>query len=291
MERILITGAKGQLGSSIREKLKLNKECIFLSREELDLTNINNIYAVLSNYNPDIIINCAAYTAVDKAEDDRETAEMVNALAPAVIASYCSENNCRLIHISTDYVFNGYKTSPYYETDLPDPLNVYGLTKLKGEQLVTGNCEDAVIIRTSWVYSAYGNNFVKTMLRLMESKDSLNVVNDQHGTPCYAGDLAEAILHIAGLDYWLPGIYHYSNAGATTWFEFAERIKQFAEKNVELKPITSEFYPVKAKRPKYSVLSKEKIHAVYNLKIPDWEVSLKAFLSTVDLSENGAKTS
>lgn len=272
--KIIVTGATGQLGRSLQATAPETGNYLFLSRNELSLSSPEKIDATLDKYNPSLIINCAAYTAVDKAEEEQETAYAINATAVAALAEYCSNNNTRLIHISTDYVFNGKKDSPYTETDSTNPINVYGTTKLKGEQLAMEILPSSLIIRTSWVYSPYGNNFVKTMLRLMESRNEITVVSDQVGTPTLALDLADAIHTIAGHTEWHPGIYHYSNMGTATWHEFATTIKELIGSACKVLPILSKDYPVKALRPQYSILEKAKIQSTFNLHIPEWKESL-----------------
>jgi dTDP-4-dehydrorhamnose reductase len=281
--KILVTGAKGQLGSEIKFlSTQFDYEFHFIDLDELDLTRLNEIPLYFSQKNPDYIINCAAYTAVDKAEDDIELAQIINAKAPKKVAEYCAKSGCRLIHISTDYVFDGNFIRPISETDIPNPKSIYGKTKLDGETNILALLDNAYIIRTSWVYSEFGNNFVKTMLRLGVEKDEINVVADQYGTPTWARDLAEAILKIIdqideGNDH--PGLYHFSNEGAISWYDFAVEIMKLANLNCKVNPINTSDYPTRAERPHYSVLNKLKIKNNYNLTIPSWNMSLKNYLS------------
>ena len=280
--KLLVTGAKGQLGSEIKYlSSKLDFEFEFIDREELDLSSTEAIIPLLNKINPDYIINCAAYTAVDRAEDETELAQLINVDAPREIAVFCKNNGSRLIHISTDYVFDGDFNRPINEEDNPNPQSVYGQTKLEGEKAIRQFLKDAYIIRTAWVYSSFGNNFVKTMLRLGKEKDELNVVSDQIGSPTYARDLAAAILQIIieienGNDQ--PGLYHFSNDGECSWYEFASEIMSMAELNCKVNPIPTSEFPTKAERPKYSVLDKTKIKSRFALNIPTWSVSLQNVL-------------
>ena len=283
--KILVTGAKGQLGSEIRYLSGVQShEFDFIDFEELDLTKSDLIVPFLSAKQPDFIINCAAYTAVDNAEDELDLAVQINKIAPAEIAKYCKESGCRLIHISTDYVFDGNFSRPINEGDSPNPKSVYGQSKLDGEKAVQQLLSDAYIIRTSWVYSEFGNNFVKTMLRLGSEKEEISVVADQYGTPTWARDLADAILQIVnqtttGND--VPGIYHYSNEGEISWCDFAVEIIKQTKLKCKVNPITTLEYPTKAERPKNSVLSKAKISDTFLINIPSWDVSLNKFLSNI----------
>lgn len=281
--KILVTGAEGQLGSEIRElSINTNYSFEFIDRKELDLTKLESIIPFLEHSNPDFIINCAAYTAVDKAEDEPEIAQLINAKAPEKIAEYCSKNGKRLIHISTDYVFDGNFSKPIIESDKPNPQSVYGKTKLDGENAINHLLGNAYIIRTAWVYSPFGNNFVKTMLRLGKEKDEINVVSDQIGSPTYARDLAEAILNIIkeinnGND--MPGVYHYSNEGVCSWYDFAAEIMKQAGLDCKVNPITTKEFPTKAKRPAYSVLNKAKVKNQFKLETHSWSKSLNDCLS------------
>ena len=280
--KILVTGSKGQLGSEIRFlSTNYNFEFVFVDFEELDLSKTESIHPFLKNVNPDFIINCAAYTAVDKAEDEPEIAAQINEHAPAEIAKFCRESDCRLIHISTDYVFDGKFDRPIKEDDLPNPTSVYGLTKLNGEKAIQEELTNYYIIRTSWVYSKFGNNFVKTMMRLGEERDEINVVSDQFGTPTWARDLAKTILTIIseinkGNDH--PGIYHFSNEGEISWFDFAVEIMRLANLDCKVNPIATADYPTRAKRPGYSVLDKSKLKLVFGQNMTSWKESLALYL-------------
>jgi len=292
MMRILVTGKNGQLGRSIHKvansKVKTNNSLssnnfVFVGREELDLSNKNNINSYFGNNDKfDIIINCASYTAVDKAEEEPGLANQINHLAVKQLAEVAKMQQAKLIHISTDYVFDGESDIPYVETDEANPINVYGKTKLAGEKAIQEiMTTDAIIIRTSWVYSEYGKNFVKTMLRLGKERGELNVVDDQIGSPTYATDLANAILDIVqNVKLKEPSqttqIYHYSNEGEISWYEFAEEIFKIAKIDCKANPITTQQYPTPAKRPRNTLMNKENIRKVFNIKYNSWKNSLLA---------------
>jgi len=284
MKKILVTGANGQLGSEIKELAFQypHFDFIFTDIADFPLDNTQEIVANFNQIQPDIVINCAAYTAVDKAEEDQATADAINHLAIGTLATLCHDSGVKLIHVSTDYVFDGTSAIAYTETDLPNPKSVYGVTKLAGERACLKNCPESIIIRTAWVYSEFGANFVKTMLRLMTERDTLSVVNDQIGSPTYAADLAQVILTILDSKRWEPGIYHYSNAGAISWYEFALDIKEIAHKNCEIKGIPASAYPTPAERPAYSLLDKSKIRAVYGIVPADYKTSLKVMMSRLE---------
>ncbi len=284
MKKILVTGANGQLGSEIKELVANypNFEFVFTDIADFPLDNEPEIILNFNRIQPDIVINCAAYTAVDKAEDNQEMADAINHLAIGTLASLCNESGAKLIHISTDYVFDGTSAVAYKETDQPNPKSVYGVTKLAGEIACSKNCPDTIIIRTAWVYSEFGNNFVKTMLRLMDERESLSVVNDQVGSPTYAADLAQVILIILDSNKWEPGIYHYSNEGGISWFDFALDIKTIAQKSCEIKGIPASSYPTPAQRPAYSLLDKSKIQAVYGIASIDYKTSLKKMMARLE---------
>ena len=287
MKKILVTGANGQLGSEIKE-LAPNYphfEFVFTDIADFPLDNEQEIKSNFNTIQPDIVINCAAYTAVDKAENDPIVADAINHLAVATLATLCHDSGTKLIHISTDYVFDGTSPVAYTETDQPNPKSVYGLTKLAGEIACSKNCPESIIIRTAWVYSEFGNNFVKTMLRLMTERDELNVVNDQIGSPTYAADLAQAIVTILDSNKWEPGIYHYSNEGAISWFDFAEAIKEIAHKTCVINGIPASNYPTPAERPAYSLLDKSKIQIVYGIEPIDYKVSLGIMMDRLVRSE------
>ncbi len=277
MKRILVTGANGQLGQSILEQSKNYKEieCFFVTRNELDITNEELINHYFEDKSFDFVVNCAAYTAVDKAEDDQENAYLVNAKATEFLAKITNQKGIPFIHVSTDYVFDGTEAQPRLETDQTNPIGVYGQTKLDGENLALENNSKTIILRTAWVYSRFGNNFVKTMLRLFNDKDSISVVADQIGSPTNAIDLADAILTIISNDDLTYGIFNYSNEGECSWFGFAQKIKEFSNSTIEINPVPTSAYPTKAKRPAYSLLDKSKIKEVYQFNIPTWEDSLK----------------
>jgi dTDP-4-dehydrorhamnose reductase len=281
MIRILVTGVNGQLGSELKELLAKEEtfDVSYLSRAELPLEKTENIRTILSTYKPDIIIHSAAYTAVDKAESEIELADKVNHLASKEIANYCKSKDCKLISISTDYVFDGNSSVALKENAPVDPINIYGKTKLMGEKVIQRVCPNAIIIRTSWVYSSYGNNFVKTMIRLMSEREEISVINDQIGSPTYARDLAKAILKIIKSDTWVGGIFHYSNDGEISWYDFAEEIKLIKGYNTKINPIPTSSYPTPAKRPNFSLLDKSKIQDTYNVDIPYWKDSLKEMIN------------
>jgi len=282
---VIVTGANGQLGKELMAASAAYSQFqfVFLTKEDLAIDQPQPVQAYFEKSMPAFCINCAAYTTVDKAETEQEAAMRINADATGLLASVCKSFNTRFIHISTDYVFDGTATAPYKETDPTNPVNYYGLTKLRGEQMAMANNKESVIIRTSWVYSEYGNNFVKTMIRLMREKKHLNVVNDQLGSPTYAADLAKALLDIiaagnADSRNWIPGVYHYSNDGVISWYDFAVAIKTLTGSNCHINPIPTSAYPTPAKRPAYSVFDKKKIQSNWHLPINDWRSSLEAMM-------------
>jgi dTDP-4-dehydrorhamnose reductase len=278
--KILVTGCNGQLGRDLQEAAIRYPALRLLCTDihNLDLTNGHEVKAYALAHRPAFIINCAAYTAVDKAEDEEEKAFTVNAAAVQHLAEAAGACRAQLIHISTDYVFDGTKTTPYTEDDAPHPQSAYGRSKLAGEQAALSHPQ-TMVIRTAWLYTREGNNFVNTMLRLGAERSSLHVVDDQHGSPTYAADLAEALLSIIdnvmhGKKKFVPGVYHYTNEGACTWFDFARRIMQLGHRDCILHPVTTAEYPTKATRPKFSILSKEKIKTTYGIAVPSWEDAL-----------------
>ena len=281
MPNILVTGSKGQVGSEI-EALSSHYDYhfFFTDREELDITNQEAIEKFVEANGITTIINCAAYTAVDKAEEDKREADKINHLAVKYLSQISKEKEIKLIHISTDYVFDGKNYKPYSETDSTNPQGIYGQTKLKGEKALQSiNPKNAIIIRTSWVYSHFGANFVKTMLRLGKERESLGVIFDQVGTPTYARDLAKVILDILPkIENDKVEIYHYSNEGVLSWYDFAKEIMRMAKLNCAINPIESSQYPTPAVRPHYSLLNKSKIKMVFGITIPFWKDSLDACL-------------
>ncbi len=278
MAVLLITGANGQLGNEMRciaNRDNINSY-IFTDVEELDITNFSDICNFVEIHKPDFIINCAAYTAVDKAEDDSEICAKINTLAVENLANAAKIANAKVIHVSTDYVYGGDATMPYIESDTTNPKSVYGKTKLEGEIALDNILpEQSITIRTSWLYSSFGRNFVKTMISLGKERESLNVVCDQRGTPTFARDLANAIMSIVNSNKFESGIYNYSNEGECSWHEFACEIFKIADIDCMVNAITTDQYPTKAQRPAYSVLDKSKIKKVYGLEIPEWRESLK----------------
>jgi dTDP-4-dehydrorhamnose reductase len=276
-KKILVTGAHGQLGSELKDLAKNypDFEWIYTDREELDLSNLITLKTELDVLNPQIIINCAAHTAVDRAESEQELSDVLNHQSVSVMSQWTADNGSRFIHISTDYVFDGTSATALKESAATAPINVYGATKLLGEHACLKNNPDAIIIRTSWVYSSHGNNFVKTMMRLMQERESLNVVNDQIGSPTYAADLAQAIMTIITHDLWQRGIYHFSNEGEISWFQFAQDIQNIGGFDCLVTGISSAAYPTPARRPAYSLLDKTKITNTFGVKVPHYLDSLQ----------------
>jgi dTDP-4-dehydrorhamnose reductase len=277
MKNILVTGGNGQLGKSIQfveQQFGKGDTYIYLSSAELDVTNENQVKAAIEKYKPAYIVNCAAYTGVDKAESEKEQAYAINSVAVGNLAKECKINNIVLIHISTDFVFGETAPVPLVERMEARPTGVYGASKLAGEELVTLNGDKYFTIRTSWLYSEFQHNFLKTMIRLGTERDELSVVYDQVGTPTYAVDLAEFIIHIINSDSDAYGIYHYSNEGVASWYDFAFEIFRLSNVNVHLKPITSDKFPTPAKRPNYSVMSKEKVKEIFGVEIKHWTTSV-----------------
>ena len=276
MKNILVTGSNGQLGNELR-LLSVNYpdyNFLFTDVAELNICDKEAIDVFFRDKKIDYVINCAAYTAVDKAESDALMCRRINAEAVEYLAEAAAAAKARMIHVSTDYVYSGTSCVPYVESDLTDPVSMYGITKLEGEHLLFSFCKEAIILRTAWLYSAFGNNFVKTMIRLGKERDQLNVVFDQVGTPTYARDLAQAILDIISSGHFEPGIYNYSDEGVCSWYDFAVKIHQLAGVVCQVNPIETWQYPAPAKRPSYSVLNKKKIKDTYHLTIPHWEASL-----------------
>ena len=281
---ILVTGANGQLGKELRVLApQYNQfEFVFLSREDLKIHHFELVRNYFKTIRPAYCINCAAYTAVDRAEEEKELAYQVNAEAVGVLAAICREYNTRFIHISTDYVFEGNGHHPYKEEDPVNPQSVYGASKLKGEQEAITYNDQVIILRTSWVYSRFGKNFVKTMIRLMRERKEISVVNDQVGSPTYAADLAGAILQIISSGKWAPGIYHFSNHGSVSWYGFAMAIKEMIHSNSDIHPIPTSAYPTPAKRPAWSVMDNSRIQETWNITAKDWKESLAACIPLLD---------
>lgn len=289
MKKILVTGANGQLGKCLRREFAADPEieAVFTDVAELDITDRKAVYVYfysnkcLGKEKFDYLINCAAYTAVDKAESDELAASRLNNEAVGILARNAVDNDVRVIHISTDYVFSGKNFRPYDENDAPYPHSIYGRTKLEGEGILSSICRDYMIIRTSWLYSEYGRNFVKTMLSKADEEGELNVVFDQIGSPTYAGDLAAMIHHVVSGEVWKPGVFHFSNEGITSWYDFAKAIFRLAGKDKKVNPIYTSQYPTPARRPQYSVLSKKKIKNTFGVEIPYWVDSLRKCITNL----------
>jgi dTDP-4-dehydrorhamnose reductase len=288
---ILVTGSNGQLGNELRDLASSFSafDFIFTTRENLSIDHFHEVSEFFEKNNPQYCINCAAYTQVDAAETHHEEAFKINAAAVSILADVCEEYQTRFIHFSTDYVFDGSEAKPYTEQSPTNPINVYGASKLAGENDAEEMNPETIIIRTSWVYSSYGKNFVKTMIRLMNERGSVNVVNDQIGSPTYAADLAEVIIKIISdtehvPSHWHPGIYHFSNEGVISWFDFATEIKRLTASSCEIKPIPAAAYPTPAKRPVFSVLNKSKISETFGIELKNWKESLAACLKKIEQS-------
>ncbi|MEO5948575.1 MAG: dTDP-4-dehydrorhamnose reductase [Chitinophagaceae bacterium] len=273
---ILVTGANGQLGNEFKKLSSGYSQYTFtfLTRDEFPLDDAERIKYYLKSNHFDFLINCAAYTAVDNAESEKELAYQINATSVGLLATICRDNNTKFLHFSTDYVFDGNATIPYKVDDATNPQTVYGASKLQGERLALEENSDTIIIRTSWLYSSFGKNFVKTMLRLFQEKEEISVVNDQFGSPTYAKDLAEVTMKIITSGQWYEGIFHFSNEGVISWFDFANAIKKITGSNCTINPIPTSAYPMPAKRPAYSVLNKSKIQQLYGIQFSDWKESL-----------------
>ena len=280
MQKIVVIGATGQLGSELKvlSENYVQYEWIFADRTQVSLDNLDVLKKQLEVLSPNIILNCGAYTAVDKAETEQELANIINDLAVGIIAQYAKDHSLKLIHISTDYVFDGTSSVALTEEAITKPINVYGATKRAGELTCLKLNPDAIIIRTSWVYSRFGNNFVKTMQRLLQERDTISVVNDQIGSPTYAADLAQVMMNIVSAQEWIAGMYHYSNEGEISWYEFVLAIQEIGGYSCEVKGIPSSAYPTPAKRPAFSLLDKSKIKEVYGVDVPEYKDSLKKCL-------------
>ena len=277
MTTILITGSNGQLGNEMQQAAVRFPDFnyIYTDVAELDICDKGALDAFVKANNVNVIVNCAAYTAVDKAEDDVELCYKINRDAVRNIAEVATENKVKVVHVSTDYVFDGTNYLPYTE-DMPVcPATVYGKSKLEGEQALLENCKESVILRTAWLYSSFGNNFVKTMMKLGTERDSLGVIFDQVGTPTYAADLADAIMQLISSETFVPGIYHFSDEGVCSWYDFTKTIHRMANITCDVKPIETKDYPARTPRPHFSVLNKGKIKSTYGISIPHWEVSLE----------------
>lgn len=274
--KILITGANGQLGTELHEILEREfpGQTLYTDVQELDLTNAKAVDSYVANNEITHIVNCAAYTAVDRAEEEKMLCAAVNTDAVKNLAMAADANGAKIIHISTDYVFDGTNHRPYRESDKVNPISQYGTTKRKGETLLLALAPQAIIIRTAWLYSAHGKNFVKTMLRLAETQPEIKVVCDQIGTPTFARDLARAVVKVLQSHQWVPGIYHFTDEGAASWYDFAKAIFRIAGKDVKVTPIPTEDYPTAASRPSYSILDRTRIKATYGIEIPHWEEAL-----------------
>lgn len=283
--KILVTGANGQLGSELRSVLERDfpGASIFTDVDELNLIDAKAVEAFIINNDITHIVNCAAYTAVDRAEEEKRQCTEINTDAVKNLAMAADANGAKIIHISTDYVFDGTNHRPYKESDKVNPISQYGTTKRKGETALLALSPEAIIIRTAWLYSSYGNNFVKTMLRLADTQKEIRVVCDQIGTPTYARDLANAISKVLQSHQWVSGIYHFTNEGAASWYDFAKAIFRIAGKNVKVTPIPTEDYPTPASRPFYSILDKSRIKATYGVEIPHWEESLQDCIKQINL--------
>ena len=284
---VAVTGMNGQLGRELAILAPLYPpfRFLFLSRETFPLDDAKKMEDYLNSHPVDCLINCAAYTGVDKAESDPENVFKINGEAPGILAGLLSKNSGKLIQISTDYVFDGHSSEPLSEDADTNPVNIYGASKLQGEHSAMANNPQTLVIRTSWLYSAFGNNFVKTMIRLLKTRESISVVSDQTGSPTYAADLAKALLDILSAEKFIPGIYHYSNEGETSWYAFALEIKKITGSSCTVIPVESSGYPTAAKRPAYSLLDKSKIKNTYQLRIPDWKTSLAVCLDDLVRSE------
>lgn len=284
MKQVLVTGGNGQLASCIKD-LEVRYEdlnFIYTDYQDLDICDLNQVNSFFKENKIDYCINCAAYTAVDKAEIEKKLAFKVNADGPKNLALACKEYKVILIHISTDFVFDGNKTEPYTEEDIPNPISVYGTSKLQGEIEIQKILKEYFIIRTSWLYSEYGNNFMKTMLQLAGTRDEISVVSDQIGTPTYAGDLVEVLVYILRDNSESYGVYHYSNLGSISWFDFSKSIFEESKKAIKQTPINTKDYITLAKRPFYSVLDKGKIKSYSNIEISYWRESLKKCLNKLN---------
>ena len=290
MNNILVTGANGQLGNEMRRRAAAGSRCayLFTDVEELDITDLDAVRRCMAEHRIAAVVNCAAYTNVDKAEDDAARADAINHLAVGNLATACRETGAALLHVSTDYVFGGTGNLPFREEDAVAPLGVYGQTKWAGEQAVVASGCRHLIFRTAWLYSVFGNNFVKTMRRLTAERDRLTVVFDQVGTPTYAGDLADLLFHITeeGLYAQMQGTYHFSNEGVCSWYDFAREIAALSGRTCDVQPCHSDEFPSRVRRPAFSVLDKTKVKRDFHWTIPYWKDSLVKCIKELDLSNH-----
>jgi len=284
MKKVLVTGGNGQLATCIKDidKTAAEYQFVYVDLPEFDITDKEKVIGFFNENDISYCINCAAYTAVDKAESEKDLAHAVNVIGAKNLAEACREFSAVMLQISTDFVFDGKQGATYYETDVTNPLGVYGLTKLQGEKAVSETLEQHYILRTSWLYSEHGNNFVKTMLRLGAERDMLNVVSDQIGTPTYAGDLAKLTLQLITEEKKDYGAYHYSNEGVASWYDFTMAIFELAKVDCKVLPIKTEAYPTPAKRPAFSVMDKSKIKSTLQIEIPYWRESLRRCLNNIE---------
>lgn len=287
MIKVLIVGADGQMGQCFKTLASniTDLEFLFTGKQALDILNINQLNTIFNLEKPNFVVNCAAYTAVDLAEDNEEIAQHINEIGAQNLALACKQYNATLIHLSTDFVFEGNVVKLLNETDFVKPKSVYGSTKLAGERAIQSALDKHIIIRTSWLYSEYGNNFLKTMLYLSKTKSVLNIIADQIGTPTYAMDLADAILSIIRSEKQSLGVFHYSNEGVTSWYDFAVAIFKLAKIKIQVNPIPNTAYPTKASRPSFSVMDKSKIKQTYDLEIPHWLESLELCMERLSVEE------
>jgi len=287
MSKILVIGAGGQLGQCLKTVSERRgiSEIVFPAEKEANILNAEGLNTLLKNEKPAFVINCAAYTAVDKAEDEVELSRAINETGAGYLAAACKANQATLIHVSTDFVFEGNEVKLLTEDDVAKPINVYGVTKLAGEKAVASNLDEYFTIRTSWLYSEYANNFVKTMLKLGAERAELGIIADQVGTPTYAIDLANAIFDIIESGSKNYGIYHYSNEGVTSWFDFAKAIFEISGTEVKANPIPGSAYPTKATRPAFSVMDKTKIKDTFGLNVPYWRDSLVDCISKINTNQ------
>ena len=280
--KILVTGENGQLGFELKKiSLKNNYDWLFTNRKSFDISDLNNINFFLNKHSPDLIINCAAYTSVESAEVNLKSVNITNHKSIELISKWCDDNNCKLIHISTDYVYDGNSILPYRETDKTNPVNSYGKSKLLGDIACQKNNPSCIILRTSWLYSSYGNNFLTMMIRAMQNNYKIEVVDDQFGSPTYAGDLAQTILKIIKYKKWHPGIYNFTNKGKVSWFDFANEIKSICGFDIIIKSVSSKEYNCKANRPKFSILDNSKIINTYKIKPINYLISLKKCIKSL----------